>query len=105
MVTITLDKERKLKLTMRGMLTFEEKTGKNLFAGFNVTKMSFKEITTLLWVCLIHEDKELTYDNFVDMVDMSRLKELTNKCMECITESLEENEGPLVQNPQSPQNG
>ena len=96
MVTIKLDKERTLKLTMRGMLTFEEKTGKNLFKGFNVQKMSFKEITTLLWVCLIHEDKELTYDMFVDMVGMSRVRELSEKCMECITESLEESESPLV---------
>ena len=105
MVTITLDKERKLKLTMRGMLTFEEKTGKNLFAGFNVDKMTFKEITTLLWACLIHEDKELTYDNFVDMVDMSRVRELAQKCMECISESLEENDAPLVENPQNYQAG
>jgi len=96
MVTIKLDKERTLKLTMRGMLTFEEKTGKNLFKGFNVQKMTFKEITTLLWVCLIHEDKTLTYDMFVDMVGMSRVRELSEKCMECITESLEENESPLV---------
>jgi len=81
---------------MRGMLTFEEKTGKNLFKGFNVQKMTFKEITTLLWVCLIHEDKDLTYDMFVDMVGMSRVRELSEKCMECITESLEENESPLV---------
>jgi len=96
MVKITLDKERRLKLTMRGMLTFEEKTGKNLFKGFNVQKMTFKEITTLLWVCLIHDDKDLTYDMFVDMVDMSRVRELSERCMECITESLEESESPLA---------
>jgi len=88
MVKVKLDKERHLKLTLRGMLLFEEKTGNSLFRGFNVSKMPFKDVVTLLWVCLIHEDKELTYDQFVDMVEMSRIKELTNKCMVCITESL-----------------
>jgi len=99
MVTIKLDKERQLKLTLRGMLLFEEKTGNSLFKGFNVSKMPFKDVVTLLWVCLIHEDKELTYDQFVDMVEMSRIKELTNKCMACITESLpdiKESAAPLV---------
>jgi len=101
MVTVKLDKERKLKLTLRGMLLFEEKTGSSLFKGFNVSKMPFKDVVTLMWCCLIHEDKELTYDSFVDMVEMSRIKELTDKCMVCISESLTESEGepPLAGNP------
>ena len=100
MVKIKLDKERHLKMTIRGMLLFEEKTGTTLFKGFNVSKMSFKGVVTLMWVCLIHEDKELTYENFVDMVEMSRIKELTDKCMECISESLVkgDDESPLAEN-------
>ena len=92
MVKIKLDKERHLKMTIRSMLLFEEKTGNTLFKGFNVSKMPFRDVITLMWVCLIHEDKELTYDNFVDMVEMSRIKELTDKCMECISESLTKGE-------------
>jgi len=100
MVKIKLDKERHLKMTIRGMLLFEEKTGNTLFKGFNVSKMSFKDVITLMWCCLIHEDKELTYEDFVDMVEMSRIKELTDKCMACISESLAkgEDESPLAEN-------
>ena len=102
MVKITLDKERTLKLTMRGMLAFEEKTNINLFKGMDIANMSLKELSTLLWVCLIHEDKELRFDDFTDLVDLTNIVELTTKVTECITESFPATEGenPLVETPQ-----
>jgi len=105
MVTVKLDKERHLRLTLRGMLEFEKLTGGNLFKGFDMKKMTLKERTTLLYVCLIHEDKELTYDNFLDIVDLGNLKKLSNAVGECIIESLpdiKESASPLAKKRSQP---
>lgn len=99
MVIVQLDKERHLRLTLRAMLEFEERTGGNLFRGFDMKKMTLKERTTLLYVCLIHEDKELKYDDFIDMVDLSNINMLADAVAECINESLpaiKESASPLV---------
>lgn len=99
MVTVQLDKERHLRLTLRGMLEFETRTGGNLFKGFDMKKMTLKERTALLYVCLIHEDKELTFDNFLDIVDLSNINMLADAVGECINESLpdiKEKTCPLV---------
>jgi len=103
MVKIKLDKERTLKLTMRGMLTFEEKTGINLFKGIDLANMSLRELSVLLWVCLIHEDKELQFEDFTDLVDLSNIVELTTKVTECIKESFPDTDGesPLVETSQA----
>jgi len=102
MVTVKLDKERHLKLTLRGMLEFESLTGVNLFRGFDMKKMSLKQITTLLWACLIHEDKELTFDNFIDIVDLSNINVLSDAVAECIIQSvpdIKEKASPLAKKP------
>lgn len=99
MVTVQLDKERHLRLTLRGMLEFENLTGGNLFKGFDMKTMTLKERTALLWVCLIHEDKELKYDDFIDMVDLSNINMLADAVGECINQSLpdiKEKAGPLA---------
>ena len=103
MVKITLDKERTLKLTMRGMLSFEEKTGINLFKGFDISNMSLKELTALLWACLLNEDKELKFDDFTDMVDLSNITPLVEAVTKCIMESVPESEGadPLAEKSQN----
>lgn len=88
MVTVKLDKERNLRLTLRGMLEFEKLTGGNLFKGFDMKKMTLKERTALLWACLIHEDKELKYDDFIDMVDLGNINMLADAVAQCINESL-----------------
>lgn len=99
MITVKLDKERHLRLTLRGMLEFENITGISIFKGFDLKKMALKETTALLWACLIHEDKELTYDIFIDMIDLSNITQLTGAVTECINESLpdaKESAGPLA---------
>lgn len=99
MVTVQLDKERHLRLTLRGMLEFEVRTGGNLFRGFDMAKMTLRDRTVLLYVCLIDEDKELKYDDFIDMVDLSNINMLADAVAECINESLpdiKEKQRPLV---------
>ena len=100
MVTVKLDRERHLRLTLRGMMSYEEVMGKSLLTGFDLKAMSLKEVSGFIWACLIHEDRELTYEAFVDMVDLSNLSGLIDAVSACITESFPEKEkrkgSPLV---------
>jgi len=105
LVTVQLDKERHLRLTLRGMLAYETLTGQSLFKGFNPQKLNLREITSMLWACLIHEDKELKYDDVIDMVEIGDIPTLTKAISRCIVESFpdvkEGEEAPLVPSPQS----
>jgi len=102
MVTIKLDKERTLKFAMRGMLAFEDKTGIDVFKGFDMGAMSSKEKITLLWACLLHDDHELDFDYLTDLVDLNNIAEVIKAVAECIIGSVPTREGndPLVEKPQ-----
>jgi len=105
MVTVKLDKERHLKLTLRGMLAFEDKVGVNLFRGFDLKEMTLRQKAILLWACLIDEDRELTFEAFIDMVDRSNLNALTDAVGECIIQSIpdaKESADPLAVKEKSP---
>lgn len=88
MVTINLDKERHLRLTLRGMLEFENLTGINLFKGFDLKKMKLREVTALLWACLIDEDRELKFESFIDLVDLTNINMLTDAVAEAIVQAV-----------------
>ena len=99
MVTIHLDKDRRMKLTVRGMVAFEELTGKSLFMGFDLSKMNWKELTGLAWACVTEEDRELTYDAFLDLLQMGDVTKLTDVLPTCISEAFpdeEEGDRPLA---------
>ena len=87
MATITLDKERHLKLTLRGMLAYEELTGKSLLSGFNPKTMTTRESMALAWCCLVDEDRSLTYEAFIDMVEVADIPKLSEAVSQCIVES------------------
>jgi len=103
MVTIKLDKERTLKFAMRGMLAFEDKTGIDVFKGFDMASMSSKEKLTLLWACLLHEDHELDFDYLTDLVDLNNIAPAFKAVVDCIIESAPKREdtSPLVETPQA----
>lgn len=90
LVTITLDKERHLRLTLRGMVEFEKFTGRSLLKGFKIEDLSLADVAALMQACLIHEDKELTYENVLDMVDVKNMKSLVAAIVACINQSLPE---------------
>lgn len=73
-VTILLDRERRLKMDLNAMATFEEETGKSLLSGFNAAEINMRDIRTLLWVCLRHEDPALTQENVGAMVHAGNLQ-------------------------------
>ncbi len=93
LVSITLDKERHLRLTLKGMLEFEKVTGKNLLKGFKFKDLSLTDVAALIWACLIHEDRELTYDDVLCMVDFRNMQEVSDAVVACINQSFPESEG------------
>ena len=99
MVTVTLDRERHLKLTLRGMIAYEEQTGNSLFTSFDWAAMSGKDRSVLIWACLLDDDHDLTYDAFIDMVDVGMNLQLMKAVPKAIMESFPDREvgkeGPL----------
>lgn len=79
MVSITLDKERKLLRTLRGMKLFEEKTNKSLLKGFKVEDLTMDDIYVMLWSLMIHEDRNLTLEKVEEMVEHVDASEILQK--------------------------
>ncbi len=88
LVTIQLDKERHLRLTLKGMLEFDKLTGKNLLKGFKIKDFSLKDTAAMLWACLLHEDKELTFDDVLLMVDFSNLMMVMDALATSLSQSI-----------------
>lgn len=101
LVTITLDKERHLRLTLKGMLEFQKLTDMNLLKGFQLKDLTLEDVAALVWASLIHEDKELKYDDVLCMVDLSNITAVTEAITACILQSLpeakKESVSPLVE--------
>ena len=102
LVTIKLDKERHLRLTLKGMLEFEKLTGKNFLQGFKIKDLGLEDTAVMMWSCLMHEDKELTYDDVLNMIDFGNLEEAMDALRDCLSQSLPEAKAgasPLAEKP------
>jgi len=99
-IAIVLDKERHLKFGIRAMRAFEKETGKNLLKA-QTTELTATEISVLLWACLLHEDKELTLDTAIDLIDKhSNLGDIAKKLAEAQEVAVgKAAESPLVERP------
>lgn len=70
LVTIHLDKERHLKLTLGGMREYLELTGRDILTqGIDLFKLPPADLQRLFWICLKHEDKELTEEMVGELFD------------------------------------
>lgn len=86
LTTIKLDKERHLRLTLKGILEFEKLTGKSFMKGFDPQDFSLEDTATMLWACLLHEDKELTLDDVLCMVDVANFVAVMGALTVCINQ-------------------
>jgi hypothetical protein len=68
---IKLDKIRNLKFDMRAINRIEKKYGKPLMKieGMQDGMLTMDETATIIWAGLAHEDKELTPDKVMDLID------------------------------------
>lgn len=84
-VSITLDRERNLKLDLNAMSEFEELTGKSLFTIGEALGQA-RYIRAMLYACMKSAKEEITLDEVGELIDMdnfeylhSRLNLLMNK--------------------------
>ena len=90
LVTIQLDKERHMRLSLKGMIEYGKLTNQNLLEGFNFKSMNLEEVGALLWACLIHEDRDLSLDDVLCMIDVGNLTDVIDALTKCISQSLVE---------------
>ena len=89
LVTIQLDKERHLKLTLGGMREYFELTGKDILSkGINLFELPPGDLQKLFWVCLKHEDKELTEEAVGELFDAKNVVDSSMLLLEAIKLSL-----------------
>lgn len=65
---IKLDKERLFKYGMKAISTLEKKFKKPV-SKIDMDNMTMEETATLMWAGLVHEDRSLTPDKVMDLVD------------------------------------
>jgi len=96
-VPIMLDKQRNLKFGFRAMITLEDLTGKTFFEIIqdlqDLEKVKVSKIRDVMWAALIHEDKELTLEQTIDILDQGNCMDLLGKLMEAVNLALGETEG------------
>lgn len=75
-VSITLDKERTLKFTLNSLVYVEEQ-GVDIQKMGEAKGMKLKDLRTLLFAGLMHEDAELTPESVGGMIDVSELSSIS----------------------------
>lgn len=65
---IKLDRERQFKYGMRAISLVEKKFKKPI-AQVDLNNLTMEETAILIWAGLAHEDKNLTSDRVMDLVD------------------------------------
>ena len=83
-VEIKLDKTRNLKYGMRAIDRIEKKLKKKI-SKIDMDDLSMEETATFIWAGLVHEDRNLTPEKVMDLVDeYSNLQEVSLKLAEAI---------------------
>jgi hypothetical protein len=76
-VTVTLDKVRTLKFTLNS-LVYAEENGVDIQAMGKATGVKLKDLRTLLFAGLMHEDELLTPETVGDLIDVRDLKPVSD---------------------------
>jgi hypothetical protein len=76
-VTVVLDKERTLRYTLNSLVYMEE-NGVNIqtFSNSDGT-VKLKDLRTILYAGLIHEDEDLTPEKVGNLIDIKNLPAIT----------------------------
>lgn len=70
---ITLDKSRNFRYGMKALSLVEKKFKKNL-AAIDFNNLTIEETMTIIWAGLVHEDKDLTPEKLIDIIDDNNIK-------------------------------
>lgn len=83
-VDIKLDKKRKLQYDLNALAEIEDKLGVNIYEMHTI-KVGMKNIRTILWAGLIHEDEELTEEQVGSFVNITNIAEVQAKVSEAFS--------------------
>lgn len=84
-VTIELDRPRTLRYGMNALVKIEELTGKTI-SKLDLENISIKDLRTIVYAGLFHEDKSITPERVADLIDeYSELQTVANKLGEAMT--------------------
>ena len=84
-VTIELDKIRNLRYGMNALVKIEEIIGKSI-TKLDLSNISMKDLRTILFAGLYHEDKELTPKKVGDLIDnYGNINDIATKLGEAFT--------------------
>ena len=88
-ITIEMDKARNFKFGMRAVDFIERKFGKPI-AKVDFENLTMRETATVILAGFIHEDKELTEDKIIDIIDE---KGNLGQVMQAMHQAMKEMEG------------
>ena len=91
-IPVELDKIRNFKYGMRAIDRIEKKTGKPLMQieGMQDGNLSMEHYAIVIWAGLAHEDKELTPDKVMDLIDEhSSLRKVSKEMWKALNEVFE----------------
>lgn len=65
---ITLDKNRNMRLGMKAISLIEKKLKKPI-SKLDMENSTMEDMATIIWAGLVHEEKGLTVDRVIDLID------------------------------------
>lgn len=66
--SIQLDKVRNFRYGMKAMASIEDQLGQSV-TSLDLEKLTIRQTATIIWAGLVWEDKDLTVDALMDIVD------------------------------------
>lgn len=75
-IPIELDKQRTLRIDFNALSLVEEKTGKNALSQELWENINASNVSTFLWACLIHEDKQLKLEDVRKEIHPGNVREI-----------------------------
>lgn len=99
--TIVLDKSRNMRLGMKAISLVEKKLKKPM-TKLDMDNLTMEDMATIIWAGLFHEDKSLTVDKVMDLIDEhSNIRVVMQAVGEAISQAFgnsEESEESLEKN-------
>jgi hypothetical protein len=83
-VEIFLDKKRTLKYNHNALVRLEKELGHSL-TKLDSEDISITKIATMFWAGLLHEMKELTLEDAIELMDYSNIGEISEKITEAFS--------------------
>ena len=86
-VVIKLDKNRKLRISYKAFKAYKAHFGKSI-TQINMDNFDLEDVARIIFVGLIHEDPEITFEYVEELIDKASLQYCIEKMKEAINASL-----------------